>query len=78
MNASYRTAAIPRNVSGRLGLLTFPIGPAGPGGTEAYLAHNELGYGYRWHNCPYSATGAKLRRIRASSGTSSTPTPGTR
>ena len=58
VNTSYTTAAIPRNVSVRLGLLTLPIGPAGPGGREAYLAHNELVYGYSWHSCPYSTTAA--------------------
>ncbi len=52
VNTSYRNAAIPRNVSVHLGLLTLPIGPAGPGGTEKYLAHNLFVYGYSWHRCP--------------------------
>lgn len=52
VDTSYRGSPIPRNV--RLGLLTMPIGPIGPGGAEAYLAHNELAYGYSWHQCPQS------------------------
>jgi hypothetical protein len=38
--------AIPSFVRVQLGLLTLPIGPTGPGGAEAYTAHNELVYGY--------------------------------
>ena len=38
--------AIPSFVRVQLGLLTLPIGPTGPGGSEAYTAHNELAYGY--------------------------------
>ncbi|HEY3958176.1 MAG TPA: hypothetical protein VGM53_32830 [Streptosporangiaceae bacterium] len=42
---SNRTA-IPAEVHVRLGLLTLPIGPTGPGHSESYTAHNELTYGY--------------------------------
>jgi hypothetical protein len=38
--------AIPPFVRVQLGLLTLPIGPTGPGGAEAYTAHNDLVYGY--------------------------------
>lgn len=51
-DTSYRGSAIPPNV--RLGLLTLPIGRMGTGGAETYLAHNELAYGYSWHQCPQS------------------------
>jgi hypothetical protein len=54
VNTSYHGSAIPRGVSVQLGLLTLPIGRTGPHGAEAYLAHNELVYGYRWHQCPQS------------------------
>src|SRR5712691_6038945 len=53
-DASYRKAAIPSNVTVHLGLLTLPLGPSGPGGSEAYTAHNELVYGFSWHSCPAS------------------------
>ena len=46
--------AMPANVRVRLGLLTLPVGPAGPGGAELYTARNELVYGYSWHSCPMS------------------------
>jgi len=39
-------AALPSFIRAQLGLLTLPIGPSGPGGSEAYTAHNELTYGY--------------------------------
>lgn len=51
---SYRSPAIPANMTAHLGLLTLPLGPSGPGGSEAYTAHNELVYGYSWHSCPVS------------------------
>jgi hypothetical protein len=54
VDKSYRSAAIPSNVTAHLGLLTLPLGPSGPGGSEAYTAHNELVYGYSWHSCPVS------------------------
>jgi hypothetical protein len=42
VNTSYTTPAIPRNVSVHLGLLMEPAGPNGPGGSETYLARNDL------------------------------------
>lgn len=54
VDTSYRNSAIPANVSAHLGFLTLPVGPVGPGGSEVYTAHNELVYGYSWHNCPAS------------------------
>lgn len=60
VDTTYTTAAIPRNVSVHLGVLTIPIGPTGPNGTEAYLVHNKLVYGYSWHSCPPSTSGATL------------------
>ncbi len=55
VNTSYHSSAIPRAVvSVRLGLLTLPIGRLGPQGTESYLAHNKLVYGYSSHQCPQS------------------------
>ena len=54
VDRSYRRSAIPSNMTAHLGLLTLPLGPSGPGGSEAYTAHNELVYGYSWHNCPVS------------------------
>jgi hypothetical protein len=62
VDTSYRGSPIPRNV--RLGLLTLPIGPIGPGGAETYLAHNELAYGYSWHQCPQSQ-GPRGSRVAA-------------
>jgi hypothetical protein len=53
-DASYRKAPIPSSVTVHLGLLTLPLGPSGPGGSEAYTARNELAYGYSWHSCPAS------------------------
>jgi len=41
VNTSYRSPAIPRNVSVRLGLLTLPT-------------YYGLAYGYSWHSCPSS------------------------
>lgn len=52
VDTSYRGSPIPANV--RLGLLTLPVGPIGSGGSQVYLAHNELVYGYSWHQCPQS------------------------
>lgn len=54
VNTSYRTSAIPRNVSVHLGVLTEAIGPTRPGGSVTYLPDNELVYGYSWHSCPES------------------------
>jgi hypothetical protein len=53
-NGYERGSAIPANVTAHLGLLTLPIGPVGPGGSEAYTARKELVYGYSWHQCPAS------------------------
>ncbi len=50
----YSDDAIPSKVTVRLGLLTLPVGPVGPGGSEAYTARNELVYGYSGHSCPAS------------------------
>jgi hypothetical protein len=50
----YRKATIPAYVAVHLGLLTLPLGPSGPGGSEAYTAHDELVYGFSWHSCPAS------------------------
>jgi hypothetical protein len=38
--------AIPSGTHVQLGLYSMPAGPKGPGGTETYLVHNELVYGY--------------------------------
>lgn len=54
VDTSYTSPEIPSNVSVRLGLLTLPLGPSGPNGAEAYTAHDELVYGFSWHNCPVS------------------------
>jgi len=54
VDRGYRSPAIPPGVTAHLGLLTLPIGPSGPGGSEAYTARNELVYGYSWHSCPVS------------------------
>lgn len=54
VDTSYRNPAIPVNVTAHLGFLTLPVGPVGPGGSEVYTAHQELVYGYSWHNCPAS------------------------
>ncbi len=54
VDTSYSNSAIPPNVIAHLGFLTLPVGSVGPGGSEAYTAHNELVYGYSWHNCPAS------------------------
>jgi len=53
-HADYRKATIPSDVTARLGLLTLPIGPTGPGGSETYTARNRLVYGFSWHSCPVS------------------------
>jgi hypothetical protein len=57
-----RVIAIPANVTPHLGLLTLPIGPSGPGGTEAYTVRNQLVYGFSWHNCPASRN-PRVRRL---------------
>jgi hypothetical protein len=57
--------SIPRSVTARLGLLTWPVGPAGlPGEAgmtisdgEAYSSFNQLVYGYSWHECPMYSLG---------------------
>lgn len=54
VDTSYTTATIPSGVTVQMGLLTLPLGPSGPNGTEAYTANNELVYGFSWHNCPVS------------------------
>ncbi len=54
VDTSYTTSTIPSNVTVEIGLLTLPLGPSGPNGTEAYTANNELVYGFNWHNCPVS------------------------
>jgi hypothetical protein len=38
--------AIPSGVHVQLGLFTLPAGPNGPGGTETYVDHDALAYGY--------------------------------
>lgn len=38
--------AIPTGDHVQLGLYSMPAGPNGPGGTETYIVHNELAYGY--------------------------------
>lgn len=45
---------IPSNVTVHIGLLTLLIGPTGSNGQLAYAAHNQLVYGYSWHQCPAS------------------------
>ena len=45
LNRWSRTA-IPSSVHVQLGFYTLPAGPNGPGGTETYINHNELAYGY--------------------------------
>ncbi|HEY7281436.1 MAG TPA: hypothetical protein VID47_07555, partial [Actinomycetota bacterium] len=42
---------IPANVTAHLGLLTFPIGPIGPGGAVEYHAKNLLVYGFSSPSC---------------------------
>ena len=54
VDTGYANSEIPSNVTVRLGFLTLPLGPSGPNGSEAYTAHNELAYGFSWHNCPVS------------------------
>lgn len=61
-HANYRKAVIPPNVTVHLGLLTLPLGPAGPGGAETYTAHNQLVYGFSWHSCPVSRN-PKVRKL---------------
>jgi len=53
-NGYGRNAPIPANVTVDIGLLTLPIGPSGPNGSEIYTVHNQLVYGYSWHQCPAS------------------------
>jgi hypothetical protein len=48
------STAIPAKVTVKLGLLTLPIGPSGPSGTERYTAYRQLAYGYSTHACPKS------------------------
>lgn len=52
--ASDSSSAIPANVTPQLGVLTLPLGPAGPDGAEIYSAQDELVYGYSWPSCPAS------------------------
>jgi hypothetical protein len=54
VDTSYATSAIPSYATFDIGLLTLPLGPTGPNGSEAYTAHNELVYGFSWHSCPVS------------------------
>lgn len=54
VDTSYSSSDIPSNVTVSLGLLTLPLGPSGPNGTEAYKAKDVLTYGFSWHNCPVS------------------------
>ncbi len=61
-DASYRKATIPSTVTVHLGLLTLPLGPSGPGGSEAYTARDELVYGYSWHSCPVSVN-PRVRKL---------------
>lgn len=56
--------AIPSDVSVSLGLLTLPLGPSGPNGTEAYTANNVLAYGFSWHSCPASHN-PKVKKLPA-------------
>jgi hypothetical protein len=44
--------SIPSGVRVQLGLLTLPVGDAGPHHSMMYTAHNELVYGFSWHSCP--------------------------
>jgi hypothetical protein len=53
---------IASGVAVRLGLLTLPIGPTGPHNSTAYIAKNELVYGYSWHSCPVS-TGLRVTKL---------------
>jgi hypothetical protein len=60
--------AIPTDVTAQFGLYTQPAGPAdAPGATglpvsngRAYIALNQLAYGYSWRSCPVSAGVAPL------------------
>jgi hypothetical protein len=60
--------AIPPDAAAHLGLYTEPAGPADAPGAAglpvsngtAYLALNQLAYGYSWHSCPISAGVASL------------------
>jgi hypothetical protein len=61
VNTSYKTSAIPSNITVYLGLLTLPTGPNGSG---PYTAHNELAYGYSWHSCPVSRN-PRVKRLPA-------------
>ena len=62
-------AAIPHRVTARLGLLTWPVGPAdAPGASrliiaqgEAYSSLNQLVYGYTWLSCPPYVGGLGMR-----------------
>ncbi len=55
-----KVTTIPSHTTVRLGLYTQPAGPAFLPGTsrlpkshgEAYIALNQLAYGYSWHSCP--------------------------
>lgn len=53
---------IPSNVRVSLGLLTLPLGPSGPNGSEAYTVKNALTYGFSWHSCPVSMN-PKVRKL---------------
>jgi hypothetical protein len=60
--------AIPSDVTVQLGLYTQPAGPADSPGAAglptsngtAYVALNQLAYGYSWHSCPPSQGMAPL------------------
>src|SRR6266511_2619257 len=60
---------IPANVTVRLGLLTFPIGPIGPGGSMEYHAKNLLVYGFSAPIC-----GPRTHPVPAPNSTVSPPT----
>lgn len=62
INKSYRSSAIPSNMTVHLGLFTLPLGPSGPGGAEAYAARNQLVYGFSWHRCPIS-TNPRVKKL---------------
>jgi hypothetical protein len=63
--AKSAVTSIPHRVTARLGLLTWPVGPAdAPGANrliirhgEAYSSLNQLVYGYSWHECPMYSGG---------------------
>jgi hypothetical protein len=61
---------IPSSVTARLGLFTLEASPADDpasarlpkSGGKAYIALNELAYGYSWHSCPVFSPGPASAR----------------